>query len=265
MFFPEGVKSSQHRVLHITEHGIDPLEYRVFPTHSSTTRNHWIVNTASIRYRVKAGQTVGPNSAVGSQGSFRISCDLLLSKPFNSAQLHNDGFSVFCRFNCCDEGNFIGRSAPAFARFFTTNVSIVNFNPTRQLLALLMFQHDLHQLVLHHPGGVVAHPDIATQLHRRHTGLVLGQQINCQEPLTQWQIGVLKNRAGGQRRLVMAFMALIKFTALEFAVCGIATIGTDKASRPTQLEQRGPALFLCTVGFEEFLQTQALLELDSIT
>ena len=63
---------------------------------------------------------------------------------------------------------------------------------------------------------------------------------------------------------MMTFMALIKFTALEFAVCGIATIGTDKASWPTQLEQRGTALLLCTVRFKEFLQTQALLKLNGI-
>ncbi len=53
-------------------------------------------------------------------------------------------------------------------------------------------------------GGVVVDADLPFQFQDRDTFLGLREQINRQEPLSQWQARAMEDGASGQRGLVVA-------------------------------------------------------------
>ena len=92
-----------------------------------------------------------------------------------------------------DEGDFVGRAAPRNAGLFATEIGIIHLDATGQLLPLIALAHGLHEFVLHRPGGVVAHAQLARQGHGGYAFLLLGQAIDGQKPLRHRQLGVGEN------------------------------------------------------------------------
>jgi len=103
--------------------------------------------------------------------------------------------------------------------------------------------HDLQQIVLELPSRVVGDAELPGQLQPRNAALALGEQIDRLEPDGQRQVSAMEDSPGGQRRLVMAAMALVE-PACELAVSRVAAVRTDQASRPAILKETLPALFL---------------------
>ena len=117
-----------------------------------------------------------------------------------------------------------------------------------------MFAHGLHQFVHDHPSGVVAHPQLALEIHRRNPILGLREQAYREVPAAQRQLGVLEQSACGERGLVLAADALEDLAGVPLAVLVVATVRTAEAFRPVRLEQRLGALLVGSVDLEQVSQ-----------
>ena len=72
-----------------------------------------------------------------------------------------------------------------------------------------------HQtLVLDQPGGAVTHPQLALEFKARDVVFRLAHQVHGLKPAHQRQLRGMKDRAGLQRALVVATMALIGLAAV---------------------------------------------------
>ena len=87
-------------------------------------------------------------------------------------------------------------------------MGVIDFHDAEQRLGVVPLAHRLHELVLQHPSHVVAHLQLALEIHRRDAVLGLAEQVNGQEPSRQGQLGVVGQRAGGEPGLMLAADAL---------------------------------------------------------
>src|SRR3954453_15161796 len=112
-------------------------------------------------------------------------------------------------------------------------------NPARELrLPGLARRHRPHQLVLHQPGRRLPHPEPPRQLDRADPVLPLGQVVDRGEPGGQRQLGVLEHRAGGERELLLAAVALEDLARLERAEAAGAGGRAGQPLAPAHGEQR---------------------------
>lgn len=97
-----------------------------------------------------------------------------------------------------DGGNnrdLVFRTATGLATIpLATKIRIINLNKIMQLPRRLDVGHQLHELVLDPPGGVVRHMQMTNEFQRRKIRLGLRQQVDREEPLRQMQLGALQNR-----------------------------------------------------------------------
>ena len=74
-----------------------------------------------------------------------------------------------------DERDLVLRAAPNLAaRALATEVGVVNLHPAVELARVLTRTHDLHELVFHQPGGLVANAQVAYEFERGDVVLGLG-------------------------------------------------------------------------------------------
>ena len=76
-------------------------------------------------------------------------------------------------------------------RALAAKIGVVHLDPAVEQPGVLTPAHDLHELVLHEPGGLVANSQKAHQLECGDVVLGLGQQVDGQEPERQRQLGLL--------------------------------------------------------------------------
>ena len=108
-----------------------------------------------------------------------------------------------------DERHLVLRAPSGLAaRALPAQVGVVDLHPAVELAAVLAHAHDLHELVLDEPGGLVANPQVAHELERSHVVLGLGEQVHGQEPPEQPQLGRLEDRPADDAALVAAGGAL---------------------------------------------------------
>src|SRR5450755_1871931 len=110
-------------------------------------------------------------------------------------------------------------------------LGVVDLHPAVELTAVLALAHDLHELVLDQPGGLVANAQVAHEFER--CDLVLG--LGC--------IGSAAAPRG-------------KRTALATAASR-----TSKPVRPARFDQRCPALVIAAVPVHEFSHRKSGLKL----
>ena len=156
-----------------------------------------------------------------------------------------------------DDGLALGAASLAgFAMLLATHVALVDFDQAAQLIALIAILHRLADLVLHHPGGAVADPDLLRQLHRRDALFVVAHAINCPEPARQWRARLVKDRARRHRTLVRTMGALMHLAIRHIPAAGAVASRTAKPVRPALPVQLLPATRLLAKQGAELLHRQ---------
>ena len=104
-----------------------------------------------------------------------------------------------------DERHLVLRAATALAPgALATEVGVVDLHAPVEHARVLALAHDLHELVLHEPGALVANAQVTLELQRRDVVLGLGEQVHGQEPACQRQLGGFEDRAADGTALVAA-------------------------------------------------------------
>jgi len=114
--------------------------------------------------------------------------------------------------------------------------------------------------VLEAPRGFVGHAELVLELQRRDGVLVLGNQVQGQEPDRHRQLALAERGARGQRSPMPLIPALQHAARLDPGLGhGTAPLPADKPARPVPPEHRLAALRLAAVGGEELGHAQPLL------
>jgi hypothetical protein len=262
----KGVVGSRVSGLQIAEEGIDRTELLHLYTSRSAAGHDPLLRGSRCRDCAKAPQAIGHHLSRSGQRYLRPFGNRLLGE-FQSLQADLQRPTRFRRLHGRDERHLVLRAAPALAaRQFTAQVSVVDLDPPIQLARFFPLAHDLHQLVLEQPGGLVAHAQMALEFERQDIVLGLRQQVHGQEPSGQRQLGGLKDRPAHHRRLLPACRTLPVGQPLPFkrAMTSLPTLRADESARPTQRHHRSVAFLLRSVALHELRHRQTLLKLHFV-
>ena len=190
--------------------------------------------------------------------------DLVPGEALDPGEAKPEGTTVFGTLDRRQERRFPGSAPAAFAASpFPAPVGVIDLDGPVQRAVVVPFLHDLEDLVLQQPRGVVGDPQLALQFQGRHGVLALGQEIDLQEPDGERQLGAGEEGAGSQRGLVPTVVALV--ATVEKDTEPVALAGRAPESlRSAPQEQGMPALFLRSVPTVEFGETEPFLKLDPI-
>lgn len=233
MLGTHGMKSAGDGVLYITEHGIHPFERRVLNAFSTATAYDTHMKASSLTDCRKTGQAVIDDSAAGSQIGLGVTFDFIATETAGCPQVHSLG--AVGRLISFDDGNercFMVSAAPRLTWPLTADVGVIHLDTTFSL-----------------------------QLKCRNPTLMLGEQVDSQEPLSQCEFGTHEDGATRQRSLAVT---VIHLTTLDLAIGRVTAFWTGESSWPTQVEQCRIALFFATIAFKELGQTETFLELNWI-
>ena len=107
-------------------------------------------------------------------------------KPSTTVSFTRNGWPSALVSTAATKGVLPGAPAPALApAALTAEVGIVELDESAERMRAVALHHHLHQLVAHAPCGVVGDAELAVQLHRRCTLLVLGHEVDALEPHRQ--------------------------------------------------------------------------------
>lgn len=142
-----------------------------------------------------------------------------------------------CIFLCRHHHQSLSRSpATTLARLFAANVSFVYLNSTGQAVTARP-HHGYPQLLQPCPGGFIPwQSQNPLEPQSADTVLLAGHMPDGPKPQPQGFSGVLKDRARGDRGLIIAMTTAIK-TPLGRPCLPMATSRTTKPFRPPQLKQ----------------------------
>ena len=154
-----------------------------------------------------------------------------------------------------------GPSAPAAVVTLSAHVGVVQLHPFGEDAAIFPFEHDVEDLLLHPPGGLVGDPDLALQFHGRKGVLAAGKQVHGQEPGGQRQVGSMEDGSRGDAGLRVAGIALVEAPPGQSTVIQTAAFGAYEALRPAEVEQSLNALLLGAELVQELREGEATLEL----
>jgi len=112
----------------------------------------------------------------------------------------NDGFVVVLRL-------------PMTAPCLSANQRLIHLYDAVQRLRI-EFLHSCTNAMAEIPRRFVGDTQNALQLIGAHSLLRFAEQVDAQEPLPQWQVGVIENRSSSDRELIAALVA-IKLMALD--------------------------------------------------
>jgi len=265
MFSGDGVISAMDRILDVAEHRVDPGKFLLFNARRAATSINAPMG-AGFDDGPEARQSVGGHFGVRRQVLTRPAIHAVAAKAFQRRHTHGQRPTVGAAGHGRNKRRLAGRAAAALAApALAAPERVVDLYRTGQRLAVVTLAHGFHDLVLEQPGGVVGHTKVPGQGHRRNPGLALCEQKNRQKPVGQGQFGVLEQRSGRQRRLMMAAMALNQRASLQLTAGIVPAFRAAKTLGPAQLEQRCPAGGFGAIFFEEFRQAQTFLKLNRIS
>jgi hypothetical protein len=212
-------------------HGAECRMLRRFPS-GAVVHNNGRVRSAAGSYATEAAQTVGQHLGGRHQRLLGPGFDGFLGER-DAGEASYDRLAVLCSLYSRDEGDFVFGAPSAFARAFAAQVDVINFDTPFEDTGGFALSHDLQQLELHQPGGLVAHAQMAHEFQRGDVVLRLGQQVHCQKPERQRQFRRLEDRTGDDSRLVSARLALPVLPAFadKGAVMGFPR-NADKQNQP---------------------------------
>ena len=237
-------------VLDVAQHGVDPVEGGNLRAGTATAGDVALMGVGRGIEGPETSQAIADHLTAGGDGGLGIAAQLGAGEAAHAAQLDALRMAVVIGLHRGDERELVLGAASALSRPFAAQVGIIDLDAAGERLPLVTLVHDLQQLVLELPGGVVADAELPGQLQRRETILALGQQIDGQEPGGERQMRGMEDGAGGERGLMMTAMALVKPTR-ELAAGGVATVGAHEPLGPAMLEEGCLALRFRAVLLEK--------------
>ncbi len=250
----------------VPQHRIDPVQLRHIFGFSSC-HHRALMGTACQGDRTETGQAVRNNRAARREILIRPLRNRVERESRYRGQLDSQGVPLLAERNRSHKRHLVFRATPDLAATaLTAKVGVINLYAPLQGIAGLPLHHGLHQLVVHQPCRWVTHTQVALERQRRQSGFGLADEVDCQEPHRQGQLGALKDGASDQRRLVPTGVALKDLVAkgTQDAVRSATAARTGKALWPASALQRLGAKRLSAVEFEELRHGQAGLKLDAI-
>ncbi len=262
----KGVVRTAERGLQIAQHGIDRLELRQLDAARPAAGHDAFVFGTDELHAAETPQPIGDDLGRGGERLGREDCHRLAGERLAGEA------GVLCvplngRLYGGEERHLVLRTAPALAPgVLPAEVGIVDLHPAVELAGVFSHAHDLHALVLHQPGGLVADAQVALEFESGNVVLCLGEQMHGQEPAGEPELGRLEDRAADGTALVAAGPALPVTPACshEHRVGCVATVGTAESARPARSHQRRLALGLGTVAVEKRAHRKSVLELHLI-
>ena len=115
----------------------------------------------------------------------------------------------------------------------------------------------VNQLSSNAPRGVVGDAKMAVQTHGRYSPFVPSHEVDGQEPHRQGKLGGFENRAGGNRRLAMAAIALMELAGVELAASVVTALRAHETVGPSPAIQCVEALFLGPKRREELAEADS--------
>ena len=262
----EGMVGAAQGALEVAQHGVDRAELWQCGTGLAASGDDTLVCGTHDLDCAETPQAVGDDRGRRGDGASRKYRHLLAGE-WLLAQAHELRLAVGGGLHGSDERHFVlGATSDLAARALTAEVGIVDLHPTVELAALLAHAHDLHELVLDEPGGLVANPQVALEFEGGDVVLGLREQVHGQEPARQRQLGRLEDRAADHAALVPAAGALevqAPLTAKRTAL-GAAARRAGKASRPARFDQRRLALVIAAVKVHKLGHRKSGLKLHSV-
>ena len=262
----EGMVSPPEGPLEVAQERIDRAKLGQSDAGFAATGDHALVLGADDLDGPEAPQSVGDH---GGRRRDRAGCEdrhLLVGEGL-LAQAHELRLPVGGGLNGCDERDLVLRAPANLApRALSPEIGVVDLHPALELAGVLAFAHDLHELVLHEPGGLVANAQVAHEFERGDVVLGLGQQVYGQEPARQRQLGRLEDGATDDAALVPAAGALKVKPALapKRATVAALALRTDKALGPARFDQRCLATVITAVPSHEVGHRKSGLKLHSV-
>ena len=151
------------------------------------------MNAACRGHAIEAGQPIGEHLRARVQVLLRPGGDFGESEALDHGELHAQRVALGVGLDRGDERGLARRAPPALApATLAAEVGIVELDEPAERMLAVSLHHHLHQLVAHAPRGVVGDAELAVQLHRRYTFLVLGHEVDALEPHRQGQLGGLE-------------------------------------------------------------------------
>ena len=252
--------------LQIAEQGIDGLELGQPGTCLATAGDGGRVLGADDPDAPKAPQAIGDDLGGSRQRFGRPDRHRLGGKGL-LGQASVERPAVIAGLHGGDEGDLVLGAAPDLAAAaLPAQIGVVDLDPPVEDTGILAQAHDFHEFVLHQPGALVAHAQVALEFEGRDVVLRLGEQVHGEKPARERQLGRLEDGAAQRAALIPAGGALpvAAPAAKEGAVLGRAADRAAKALRPARGRQRRLALFLAAVSVHEFGHRKSRLKLHPV-
>jgi hypothetical protein len=203
------VGAGQH-ALQLAEDAVDPFEL-VQDTGLAQTDEIYGMRTFSIGYSGKASKAVAEDAGTRGDVGARPLGNGLAAKAWYRRHLGVDKVSQVVERHRRNKRDLVLRAAPGFATAaLAIRLGIVNLYSAGQPVLRVALSHGTHDLVVHQPRCRLTHSDLEYEVQRRQACFRLIEHIDGKAPLARWQFGTRKQRAWGQRSLVMATVALVQ-------------------------------------------------------
>ena len=252
--------------LEVAEQGVDPLELRQVLGLSPADDGR-LMHAACRAQRSEAGEPIGEHGAARGQMRLGPLADRFQVETADGREFGAQRVALIAERECGNERDLVLRAAADFAAAtLTAEVGVVELDLAVEDVACLAFGHRLHQLVVHEPGGRIAHPKVTLERQCRQLGLGLADEVDREEPHGQRQLGALHHSTGDQRSLVTTVLALEQRVGspADPTVGDASTARAPEPRRPARLFQRGCTLRFGPVALEKFGHRQSGLKLDPV-
>ena len=270
---PGGVLAELERVvrprqgrLQVAHDGVDPLELRQV-SGLELAHHEGRVDAARVSDTGKTCQTIRGDDGAGRQIRLGPLSDGLARERRHWAELEMDRVALLVDGDRRHEGDLVGRSAPSLGAIdFTAEIGVIDLDGTSEAFLIVAVGHRTHDFVMHQPCGRVAHAELAFKRERRQPGLGLADQVDGQKPGGQGQFRAGEQRAGGDRGLMTAGIALIQGlgAAIDDAVGRGSASRTGEPIGPARSRQRVCAVRLDAKVTNEVRQRHAGLKLNGV-
>src|SRR3954449_7140853 len=201
--------------------------------------HHRGVRAAGLGDRLPAPQAVADDRAAGGEVAPGELLDLLLAEALHHAQPQPPRPALGRGLDRRHKRRLAGRTPAALApRPLAAEIGVVDLDPALKLgLPGLARGHRPRQLVLHLPGRGLLDAEPAPEPYRADPVLALRQVVDGGEPGDQRQLAVLEHRAGGERELLLAAVALEHLAGPQLAEAAVAAGRAGQPPAPAHPEQ----------------------------
>ena len=118
-----------------------------------------LVMTARFGHSCEAGEPVGKHGATRAELGFGPAGNRLARKAGDHCQLDVQRMSAIVERDRRDKGDLVFRTPPRLAACeFSAQIGVVDLDLTDERVERFTLGHDLHEFVLHPPGGGIADP-----------------------------------------------------------------------------------------------------------